>query len=140
MELSSIDASHAASFTDDTSVPNAALRVSINGQVIKEHPLYWFYRLRSLCGLVGGEIKERAVKTFFGLPLLNRKSLFRTLRKVRIYIVDARPYVAGIADAFEHMLPPGSTAFDFLKNGSNIATSCRCQGHGEGMACYQHNS
>jgi hypothetical protein len=79
------------------------VRVAISGQAVKEHPLDWFYRLRSLCGPIQGEIKRVAVNTFIGLPLSNRVSLFRTLKKVRIHITDARLYVANIADSFQHI-------------------------------------
>lgn len=118
--LSQLDA-HPASFSDDTSLPFTVLRVSINGQVIKENPIDWFYSLRSFCRDAQGEIKRKAVEIFFALTPLNRELLFRTLRKVRIHISDARPYVAGIADVFAHMLPAGVTASDFLKDGSNVA-------------------
>jgi hypothetical protein len=113
--LFSSEGSHAASFTDDTSLPHADLRVSINAQVIKEHRISWYFELLRLISSGTEEFKAEAVQKFFALPKLKQDMIFRTLGRVRIHITDARPYAASLSDILKLYLPKGTDVYGFLR-------------------------
>jgi hypothetical protein len=91
------DKSQAVSFNDDTSPDTRATarqRVSINAQVIRERSLHWFEHLRGCCPDVSGEIKSvLAWNALQALPAEGRSNVWSGLSKVRIHVVDPRPYV-----------------------------------------------
>src|ERR1700733_14718755 len=84
---------HAASFTDDTSLPYAGWRVSIHAQIVREHQINWYFFLKNQTPHSDGEFKYHVLNTFFGLSEKDREQVFKTLRTVRIHIVDPRPGV-----------------------------------------------
>lgn len=105
----------AASYTDDTSLPYAGCRVSIHAQVIREHQINWFFSLKNQTPHRDGEFKHHVVSTFFGLTEAERETIFKTLRTVRIHIVDPRPYTLGFHDVVRKHLPKGTSVTGFLK-------------------------
>jgi hypothetical protein len=105
----------AASFTDDTSLPFVGCRVSIHAQIIRENQINWYFFLKDRTPHNNGEFKDQVVNTFFGLAETDREKVFKTLRTVRIHIVDPRPYTIDINDALEKHLPKGTMVTDFLK-------------------------
>ena len=109
------DGSHAASFTDDTSLPHVGCRVSIHAQIIKENQISWYFQLRGLVHNGQDEFKDQAARTFFSLPTSNRAQIFRTLRTVRIHITDPRPYTADLEDVLRKVLPSGTTVHGFIR-------------------------
>jgi hypothetical protein len=109
----------AASYTDDTSLPHAGCRVSIHAQIIREHPIHWFFVLKNNTPHVDGEFKEYAVRTLFNLAESEREKVFKTLRTVRIHIVDPRPYTLPVHDTIRPYLPKGTTVTDFLRRLEN---------------------
>jgi hypothetical protein len=105
----------AASYTDDTSLPYAGCRVSIHAQIIREHPIHWFFFLKNRTPHVDGEFKDFAVRTFFDLAESEREKAFKTLTTVRIHIVDPRPYTLSFHDIIRSHLPKGTNVTDFLR-------------------------
>lgn len=105
----------AASFTDDTSLPRVGCRVSIHAQIIREHKISWYFFLKDRTPHNNGEFKDQVVESFFGLAESDREKVFKTLRTVRIHIVDPRPYTVNVHDALQKHLPKGTTVSDFLK-------------------------
>jgi hypothetical protein len=105
----------AASYTDDTSLPYAGCRVSIHAQVIRDHQISWFFALKNQTPHRDGEFKDYVVATFFGLTEAEREQIFKTLRTVRIHIVDPRPYTLGFHDVVRRHLPKGVSVTEFLK-------------------------
>lgn len=92
----------AISFNDE-SAPHAretgGTRVSINGQINRAVSLDWFYRLLALFPDIPGELKSpRIIAGFNKLPVVSRNSIWRSLRRVQIHIVDARPYYRKMDD------------------------------------------
>lgn len=104
----------AVSFTDDTSLPRVGCRVSIHAQIIREHQISWYFFLKDHTPHNNGEFKDRVVSTFFAMAEADRERVFKTLRTVRIHIVDPRPYTARLYDALRKHLPKGTTVSDFL--------------------------
>ncbi len=104
----------AASYTDDTSLPHAALHVSIHAQIIREHKISWYFFLKDKTPH-RGEFKTMALNTFLALSEIDRENVFKTLRTVRIHIVDPRPYTVDLHDAIKKHLPKGSNLTQFLK-------------------------
>jgi hypothetical protein len=104
----------AASFTDDTSLPRVGCRVSIHAQIIREHQINWYFFLKNRTPHNNGEFKEQVLDTFFALAETDREKVFKTLRTVRIHIVDPRPYTANLKDALQKHLPKGTTVSGFL--------------------------
>ncbi len=94
--------SEAASFNDDSS-PDTRItgrsRVCVDAQVIPENPLDWYYRLLSFCPDLPAELKSTSlVPRFNGLPVETRNAIWSGLSRVRIHIVDPRPYKSRIDD------------------------------------------
>jgi hypothetical protein len=89
--------SEAFSFNDDSSPDTRktlGLKVSIDAQVIREHSLDWYFQLIALFMDVPGELKSEAVFARFNVfPASTRARVWAGLSKVRIHIVDPRPYV-----------------------------------------------
>jgi hypothetical protein len=87
----------AFSFNDDSSPDTrktSGLKVSIDAQVIREHSLDWYFQLIALFIDVPGELKSEAVFVKFNVfPASTRARVWAGLSKVRIHIVDPRPYV-----------------------------------------------
>lgn len=106
---------HVASFTDDTSLPHAGLRVSIHAQIIREHRISWYFFLKNRTPHDRGEFKQGVLNTFFALSEADRENVLKTLSTVRIHIVDPRPYTADLHDVLEKYLPKGTRVCDFLK-------------------------
>jgi hypothetical protein len=105
----------AASFTDDTSLPRAGCRVSIHAQIIRDHQINWYFFLKSRTPHDRGEFKDQVLNTFFGLAEADREKVFKTLRTVRIHIVDPRPYTATLYGTLQKHLPKGASVTGFLK-------------------------
>ncbi len=89
-------APEAVSFNDDSS-PDTRLtsnsKISVNAQVIPEHSPDWFYRVLQLCESIPGELKSAEVWTRFQLvDSAAKRQIWAGLSKVRIHIVDPRPY------------------------------------------------
>jgi hypothetical protein len=104
----------AASFTDDTSLPWVGCRVSIHAQIIREHQISWYFFLKDRTPHNNGEFKDRVVSTFFAMAEADRERVFKTLRSVRIHIVDPRPYEARLQDILQKHLPKGTAVSEFL--------------------------
>jgi hypothetical protein len=88
--------SDAVSFNDDTS-PDSRLttgrRVSVNAQVVAEDSVDWYYRILHRCAPVPAELKSTRVWVIFqSLPPEEREKIWSGLSKVRIHVVDPRPY------------------------------------------------
>jgi hypothetical protein len=109
------DSIDAASFTDDTSLPRAGLRVSIHAQIIREHQISWYFFLKDRTPHNRGEFKDQVLNTFFTMAEADRDKVFKTLATVRIHIVDPRPYTVPLHDALQKHLPKGTSVSDFLK-------------------------
>jgi len=105
----------AASFTDDTSLPRVGYRVSIHAQIIREHQISWYFFLKDRTPHNRGEFKDQVASTFFAMPEGDREKVFKTLRTVRIHIVDPRPYTVWLQDALQAYLPKGMSVTSFLK-------------------------
>src|SRR5579862_9121500 len=102
-------------FTDGTSLPRVGCKVSIQGQVLKDEPMPWFRTIARRIPDHWGEPKSiPGVNVFFGLSDRERRTVFQTLRKVRIHITDPRPYYDGYTSALQKVLKPGSTVQNFL--------------------------
>ena len=85
----------AASFTDDTSLPNVPF-VSIHAQVLAEAcDLGWFDLMRSMSGAApGAEFKKAAIEHFFSQACIVQLSLLNKIgSQARIHIVDPRPHI-----------------------------------------------
>jgi len=100
-------AGDAVSFNDDASPDSRktdGTKVCINGQVNRALSLDWFYQLLALFPDVPGELKSaRVIAGFDNLPAEKRNSIWRSLRRVQIHIVDARPYYREIEDLFRRV-------------------------------------
>ncbi len=87
----------ALSFNDDTSVDGRLShrpKIAVNAQVMRESDLDWYFRLLQLCPNMPGEIKTPSVWEQFRLLSPDEKEpIWKGLSKVRIHIVDPRPYV-----------------------------------------------
>jgi len=87
----------AISFNDDTSVDGRLSRgpkIAVNAQVMRESDLDWYFRLLLLCPNMPGELKTSSVWEQFRLLCSDEKEpIWKGLSKVRIHIVDPRPYV-----------------------------------------------
>jgi len=87
----------ALSFNDDTSVDGRLShgpKIAVNAQVMQESDLDWYFRLLLLCPNMPGEIKTSSVWEQFRLLSPDEKEpIWKGLSKVRIHIVDPRPYV-----------------------------------------------
>jgi hypothetical protein len=86
----------AASFNDDSS-PDTRLtsgqKISVNAQVVAEAPFDWYYRILQLCESIQGELKSAEVwPRFQAIHGENKERIWAGLSKVRIHIVDPRPY------------------------------------------------
>lgn len=97
----------AISFNDDGS-PNSrktgGTKVCINGQVNRALSVDWFYQLLALFPDIPGELKSaRVVAGFNNLPSEKCNSIWRSLRRVQIHIVDARPYYREIEELFRRV-------------------------------------
>lgn len=102
------------SFSDDTSLPFAVYKVSIQGEVGADSPLDWFYRLRPLVSAADEIKSKQIIELFFALDQIQRRKLFQTLKTVRVHITDPRPYF-GKVSGLEKYLPPGTSLPEFLK-------------------------
>src|SRR5580698_2416732 len=89
----------AASFTDDTSLPFVGCRVSIHAQIIRENQINWYFFLKDRALHNRGEFKDQVLNTLFAMAETDREKVFRTLRTVRIHIVDPRPYAVSLYSA-----------------------------------------
>jgi hypothetical protein len=106
---SSILLDRAASFVDDTSSNPARAsghRVSIHAQVLGECALEWFYRLLRQFPNEGRELKSDVLASaYLSLASNEQDRLLRTLRMVRLHIIDPRPYMRSLQGAVERMVP-----------------------------------
>lgn len=117
----------AISFNDESSPDSRATsgtKIFVNGQVNRALSLDWFYSLLALFPDIPGELKSaRVIAGFSNLQESRRNAIWRSLRRVQIHIVDARPYyremedimreVTGRDDALEeirHMAAEGDFA------------------------------
>src|SRR5215469_16520348 len=86
------------SFNDDASVDvliSRGPKVVVNAQVTRESDLDWFFRLLLLCPNISGEVKSASVwAQFRNLRPDEWELIWNGLSKVRIHIVDPRPYLA----------------------------------------------
>lgn len=86
----------ARSFNDDSSPDTRVtsnLKVSVDAQVIPGSSLAWYYDLLLTCGPSTGELKSSVVwEKFLGCPTEEQERIWKGLSKVRIHIVDPRPY------------------------------------------------
>jgi len=91
----------AISFNDESSPHSHATggtKVCINGQVNRALSVEWFYKLLALFPDIPGELKSaRIIAGFNKLPTESRNSIWRSLRRVQIHIVDARWFYRVIA-------------------------------------------
>lgn len=68
-------------------------KVHIDAQVKRALPLDWFYKLLAFFPDISGELKSAVVVAKFkDLPNETRDRIWRSLRRVRIHIVDPRPH------------------------------------------------
>jgi hypothetical protein len=86
----------AISFNDESS-PNTLrtghTKVCIDAQVNRALSLDWFHKLRALFPDLPGELKSAVViAKFKDLPVETHDRVWRNLQRVRIHIVDPRPY------------------------------------------------
>src|SRR5436190_12509079 len=99
----------AISFTDDTSLDTrqtAGSKVSIHCQVLREHPLDWYYSLRWLSPNTPAELKSGDMTAlFFSLGETQRRKIFGTLKRVRANITDPRPYIADVEGMLARVVP-----------------------------------
>jgi hypothetical protein len=110
--------SDASSFNDDSS-PDTRLtsghKVEIIAQVLPESSLDWYYRILQLCASVQGELKSTEVWSRFStLHGENKDRIWTGLSKVRIHIVDPRPYRKAYVNIIRKFLPSDDPA-TFLK-------------------------
>src|ERR1035438_3677964 len=107
----------AASFTDDTSLPNVPF-VSIHAQVLAETcELGWFDQMRSMSGAApGAEFKKAAIELFFSQAFSVQLSLLNSIGShARIHIVDPRPHILGLGSAIRKWLPKGVDLLRFCR-------------------------
>ena len=107
----------AASFTDDTSLPNVPF-VSIHAQVQAETcELGWFDQMRSMSGAApGAEFKKAAIELFFSQAFSVQLSLLNSIgSQARIHIVDPRPHILGLGSAIRKWLPKGVDLLRFCR-------------------------
>lgn len=105
------------SFTDDTSLDQrtTSAKVSIHCQVLRDHPLDWYYLLLQRSPVKSGELKSAVVThTFHQLSDSDKKRVLSTLRLVRVNITDPRPYYSDFYKHIEQRLP-GVDGRDFLE-------------------------
>ena len=81
----------------------------------REHLISWYFSLGERTPHDHGEFKGQVLNTFFALAETDREHVFKTLRTVRIHIVDPRPYTVGLDDALRTVLPKSTTVPDFLR-------------------------
>jgi hypothetical protein len=86
----------AISYNDESS-PHSHLtghtKVCIDAQVNRALSLDWFQKLRALFPNISGELKSAVVVARFkDLQAETRDTIWRSLHRVRIHIVDPRPY------------------------------------------------
>ncbi len=105
------------SFTDETSLDQrrtAGRKVSIHCEVLRGRSLDWYYRLLQRTPNRPGELKSRdAIKSFLSLPNPERQKVFDTLKLVRVFITDPRPYIADCEAVLSRIIP-GVNAKDLL--------------------------
>jgi hypothetical protein len=86
----------ARSFNDDSSPDTRVtsnLKVSVDAQVIPGSSLAWYYDLLLASGPSSGELKSSVVwEKFRDRPTKEQERIWKGLSKVRIHIVDPRPY------------------------------------------------
>jgi hypothetical protein len=86
----------AISFNDDSSPHTrrtGATKVCVNAQVQRELPLDWYYRIIGFFPDIPGELKSSLISSKLGnLPREVQAAIWRGLSRVRIHIVDPRPY------------------------------------------------
>lgn len=107
--------SDASSFNDDSS-PDSRLtsntKVSVNAQVMPGSSFDWYYRILQLCPSVSGELKSAEIWPRFQAAYgENKDRMWAGLSKVRIHIVDPRPYRQSVNNMLRKMLhvdDPGS--------------------------------
>jgi hypothetical protein len=107
----------AASFTDDTSLPDVPF-VSIHAQVLAEAcDLGWFDLMRSMSGAApGAEFKKAAIEHFFSQAFSVQLSLLNKIgSQARIHIVDPRPHISGLGSAIRKWLPNGVDLLRFCR-------------------------
>jgi hypothetical protein len=107
----------AASFTDDTSLPNIPF-VSIHAQVMAETcELGWFETMRSMSGAPpGAEFKKAATELFFAQAFSVQLSLLNSIgSQARIHIVDPRPHISGLGESVRKWLPRGMDLLGFCR-------------------------
>ncbi|SRR6266566_258413 len=88
--------SDAVSFNDDSS-PDTRLtsgqKLAVNAQVVPGGSLDWYFRILQLCESVSGELKSAEVwPRFHALRFDDQQRIWAGLSKVRIHVVDPRPY------------------------------------------------
>jgi hypothetical protein len=92
----------AVSFNDDTSPDSRRTdgqRLSINAQVMPGNSLDWYFRILQACESIRGELKSNDV--WLRLQELDgecRLLIWNGLSKVRIHMVDPRPYKASLEE------------------------------------------
>ncbi len=125
---------NAVSFTDDTSPDlqhEPERKVSIHAQVMKHHPLDWYYEILSLFPDVPGELKsEKILKNFPNLRKDKQRLIWSGLKRVRINIVDTLPHqapwikslkeVSGRDDVLEMLRHKARQGEEFARNILNM--------------------
>jgi hypothetical protein len=98
----------ARSFNDDSSPDTRVtsnLKVSVDAQVIPGSSLAWYYDLLLTCGPSSGELKSSVVwEKFRERPNEEQERILKGLSKVRIHIVDPRPYKESADDILRAMM------------------------------------
>jgi len=98
----------AVSFNDDSSPDTrqtAREKVVINAQVFPGTSLDWYYRVLQLCASIPGELKSADVwLRFRTLNGENKDRIWAGLSKVRIHIIDPRPYRKSFNNIVKKML------------------------------------
>ncbi len=100
--------SDAASFNDDSS-PDTRLtsgqKLSVNAQVAREGSLDWYFLISQSYATMTGELKSAQVwSRFQPLPSEARARIWASLSKVRIHIVDPRPYSDSLSEFLRKIL------------------------------------
>lgn len=103
-----------ASFNDDSSPDTrltSAQKLSVNAQVLPESSLDWYYQILQLCESIPGEVKSADVwLRFQSIHGISRDRVWTGLSKVRIHIVDPRPYRKSFDEVLRTMLPAQNPA------------------------------
>jgi hypothetical protein len=101
--------SDTASFNDDSSPDTrqtAGQKLSVNAQVAPESQLDWYYQVLQLCESIPGELKSADVwLRFQALRGEDKARIWGGLSKVRIHIVDPRPYRKSLEEILRTVLP-----------------------------------